>query len=143
MINDVQNKAIENILFNCGNLNENDRVLILCDSSTRDIAEAFTSLALRVNPATELLEIPALPNHGAEPSSNAKEAMCRSTLIFSLCRYSLAHSQARFDSANAGARFLSLPLYDWNLLNDECLRTDYAEHASRGAEIRRCVHQWA
>ncbi|HQS58870.1 MAG: hypothetical protein B7Y56_12590 [Gallionellales bacterium 35-53-114] len=131
MINDVQNKAIENILFNCGNLNKNDRVLILCDSSTRDIAEAFASRALRVNPTTELLEIPALPNHGAEPSNNAKEAMCRSTLILSLCRYSLAHSQARFDSANAGARFLSLPLYDWNLLNDECLRTDYAEHASR------------
>lgn len=131
MVNDQQNKAIENILFNCGNLNLKDRVLILCDSSTRDIAEAFYIRALSANPATELMEIPVLSNHGAEPHSEATEAMCRSTLILSLCRYSLAHSQARLDSAHAGARFLSLPLYDWKLLGDECLRADYSAQAGR------------
>lgn len=131
MINGQRNKTIDNILFNCGNLNAKDRVLILCDSSTRQLAEAFYIRAQSTNPTTELMEIPALPNHGAEPTGDATEAMCRSTLILSLCRYSLAHSQARLDSAHAGARFLSLPLYDWSLLDDECLRTDYSAHAGR------------
>jgi leucyl aminopeptidase (aminopeptidase T) len=131
MINEQQHKAMENILFNCGSLNSSDRILILCDSSTRDIAEAFYIRSRSVNTSTELMEIPALPNHGAEPSNEAKEEMCRSTLILSLCRYSLAHSQARLDAALAGARFLSLPLYDWELLNDECLRADYSAQAGR------------
>jgi leucyl aminopeptidase (aminopeptidase T) len=131
MISDVQSKAVENILFNCGDLQSTDRVLILCNSSTRDLAEAFTSRARNVNPTTVLMEIPALPNHGAEPGEETKAAMCRATLILSLCRYSLAHSQARLDSAHAGARFLSLPLYDWDLLNDECLRIDYSAQAGR------------
>ena len=131
MISDQQNNAINNILFNCGNLNAQDRVLILCDSSTRLLAEAFTIRAQSTNPATELMEIPALPNHGAEPPGYAAEAMCRSTLILSLCRYSLAHSNARAEAAHTGARFLSLPLYDWKLLDDECLRIDYSAQAGR------------
>lgn len=131
MINDQQDNSINNLLFNCGNLNAQDRVLILCDSSTRPLAEAFALRAQGTNPATELMEIPALPNHGAEPPGYAAEAMCRSTLILSLCRFSLAHSQARLDAAHTGARFLSLPLYDWKLLDDDCLRIDYSAQAGR------------
>ena len=131
MMNNNQYKAIENIIFNCGGLSANDHALILCDVSTRQIADEFLKCAISVNPNVKLMEIPELPNHGAEPTDQAKEAMCRATLILSLCKYSLAHSRARIDSALAGARFLSLPLYDWNLLNDECLRIDYPAQAGR------------
>jgi hypothetical protein len=120
MINNDQYKALENIIFNCGGLNANDHVLILCDASTRQIADEFLKCAESVNPKAKLMEIPDLPNHGAEPVGFAKEAMCRATLILSLCSYSHAHSQARIDSTLSGARFLSLPLYDWNLLDQEC-----------------------
>lgn len=129
MITSNQYKAIENIIFNCGGLKANDSVLILCDASTRKIADEFLKCAISVNSKVKLMEIPDLPNHGAEPVGYAKEAMCRANLILSLCRYSLAHSQARVDSSLAGARFLSLPLYDWFLLEDECLRIDYSAQA--------------
>lgn len=131
MITNNQNKAIENIIFNCGGLKQDDHVLIICDTSTREIADAFLSCAISVNPNVKLMEIPDLPNHGAEPVGYAKEAMCRASLILSLCRYSLAHSRARLDSSLMGARFLSLPLYDWSLLEDECLRIDYSAQAAR------------
>ena len=131
MINDNQKKSIENVLLNCGGLSVTDDVLILCDASTRQIADEFLNGAVSVNPKAQLMEIPDLPHHGAEPIGYAKEAMCRSTLILSLCRYSLAHSQARLDSALSGARFLSLPLYDWNLLDEECLRIDFSAQSGR------------
>jgi len=131
MINDNQKTSIENVLFNCGGLNASDDLLILCDGTTRQIADEFLNCAVSVNPKAKLMEIPNLPNHGAEPIGYAKEAMCCSTLILSLCRYSLAHSQARLDSALSGARFLSLPLYDWNLLDEECLRIDFSAQSGR------------
>ena len=130
-MNNNRYKAINNIIFNCGGLNIDDRVLILCDVSTRQIADEFIKCAISVNPNVKIMEIPGLLNHGSEPSDTAKEAMCRATLILSLCKYSLAHSRARIDSALAGARFLSLPLYDWDLLDDACLQIDYSAQAFR------------
>ena len=108
-----------------------DHVLILCNSDTRQIANEFFSCTALANPKVKLMEIPDLPNHGAEPIKSAKEAMCMATLIISLCKYSLAHSQARLDASSFGARFLSLPDYNWNLLEDECLRIDYLKEANR------------
>ena len=92
MINNDQYKSIENIIFNCGGLNANDHVLILCNGSTRQIADEFLKCALYVNQKVKLMEIPDLPNHGAEPVDFAKEAMCRSTLI---------HQWTRADSGSS------------------------------------------
>lgn len=131
MITSNQYKAIENIIFNCGGLKADDSVLILCDASTRSIADAFLNCVISFNPNVVLMEIPDLPNHGAEPVAYAKEAMCSASLILSLCKYSLAHSRARVESSHSGARFLSLPLYDWFLLEDECLRIDFSAQAGR------------
>src|SRR3990167_10430648 len=100
MINPLQKKAISTLLFHCGNLNIEDRALILCDSSTRPIAEAFVNVANEADHQIKLLEIPPLSNHGAEPPADAVDAMQASTLILSLCKYSLAHSKARINAAN-------------------------------------------
>ena len=119
-------KAIRNILLGCANLDANDRVLILCNASTRSIADAFYNCALEINSQTILMEIPDLGNHGAEPNQEARIAMCKATLVISLCLYSLAHSQARLESAREGGRFLSLPFYTWEMLDDESLRINYS-----------------
>jgi leucyl aminopeptidase (aminopeptidase T) len=131
MINEQQEIAIKNIIYECGGMTADDKVLILCDESTYSIASQFLRYAKINNNSATLIEIPNLLNHGAEPIYFAEEAMCRSTLIMSLCKFSLAHSMARVKSAKAGARFLSLPLYDWNLLDDECLRINFPLQADR------------
>lgn len=125
MMNDIQRKAINNLLFHCGNLSKEDSTLILCDAGTRSIAEAFVGVAHESDHRINLMEIPPLSNHGAEPPGYATDAMQSSTLILSLCQYSLAHSNARIKAAYYGARFLSLPLYDWKLLEDPSLHIDF------------------
>lgn len=131
MISKNQINAINNVAFKCGGLKHDDDVLILCDITTRQIANEFYKCIASTHSAVSLLEIPELPNHGAEPSVNAKVAMCSASLILCLCKYSLAHTRARLDAASAGARFLSLPLYDFSLLEDESLRIDYHAQSQR------------
>ncbi|HLB41803.1 MAG TPA: hypothetical protein VJN02_02930 [Gammaproteobacteria bacterium] len=128
-MNNIQKQAISRLLFHCGNLERKDRTLILCDVGTRSIAEAFVDVAHEANQIVELMELPPLSNHGAEPPANVAEAMQTSTLIFSLCQYSLAHSKARLKAAHTGARFLSLPLYHWKLLEDPSLHIDFKAQA--------------
>ena len=59
--------------------------------------------------------------------------MMISDLTISLCIYSLAHSRARLEAAARGGRFLSLPMYSWDLLEDEAICVDY--RALRGTVI--------
>ena len=128
-VNEVQKKSINNLLFHCGNLQPEDHALILCDPSTRCMAESFVAVAQEKNHYLKLMEISPLPNHGAEPPGEAAQAMQASTLILSLCQFSLAHSSARKTAASAGARFLSLPLYHWDLLEDPSVHIDFKSQA--------------
>lgn len=121
--------TIRHLLINCGSLAAHDRVLILCDPVTRGLAEVFRAEAATVALDAQLIEVPGLTRHGEEPTAAAAAAMCDATLILSLCRFSLAHSRARIDAGKAGARFLSMPDYDWALLQDPCLRVDFRAQA--------------
>ncbi|HEY1719616.1 MAG TPA: hypothetical protein VGG27_00095 [Magnetospirillaceae bacterium] len=126
---DEQLVTIRHLLTNCGSLAAHDRVLILCDPVTHDLAEAFRVQATAIAAHAQLIEITGQTRHGEEPSAAAAAAMCDASLIISLCRYSLAHSRARIEAGKAGARFLSMPDYDWGLLHDPCLRFDYRAQA--------------
>jgi leucyl aminopeptidase (aminopeptidase T) len=136
-VNLRQSDAIDRLLFHCGTLRPTDRVLILCDATTRDLADAFAGAARRATDGVRLMELPAVTQHGAEPPADAADAMRASTLILSLCRYSLAHSTARVDAGRSGARFLSLPLYDWELLEDPSLAVDFRAQASCVQQVAR------
>lgn len=127
----MQQNAISNLLFHCGQLSVKDSGLILCDPKTRSIADAFVKMGLQQKMNISLLEIPELSNHGAEPPEYAAEKMQASTLIVSLCGFSLAHSKARIRAAEKGARFLSLPLYTWSLLDDPCVHINFQSHAQQ------------
>lgn len=135
IMSSLQRNAIQNLLFHCGNLKKSEHALILCDSSTRQMAEAFSSIGTQANYDIKLMEIPPLSNHGAEPPQYAAMAMCKTSLILSLCQYSLAHSSARIEAGYAGARFLSLPLYNWELLTEPCLHIDFKSQASNVRKI--------
>ncbi len=129
-MNSMQIKAINHLLFHCGCLQLTDRLLILCDSQTHDLANAFYKVAMESGVDVVLLKIPLLSNHGDEPPDVALDAMQTASLIISLCYYSLAHSKARIDAGLAGARFLSLPLYEWRLLEDASLHVNFKSQYS-------------
>ena len=122
--------AIKYILEACCAIVPTDHVLILCDENTEDIATIFYKESCNFSKQVNLLKIPKMQSHGKEPNDMVVESMCSSTLIISICTYSLAHSQARMKSSNVGARFLSLPLYSWELLEDNCIFADYKSQSS-------------
>ncbi len=121
-------RVIEHLIKHCGNLNPKERLLILCDVSTQDIAEVFLTYAktLVSHPLqANLLVLPIAAFHGAEPDEIISAEMKKADLIMSLCKMSLAHSQARVEAGKCGARFLSMPLYTWELLDDPALSVDF------------------
>jgi len=142
----MQMQSIDHILNHCGCLKESESLVILCDHTTRDLAEAFRNQAVHTTPQVKLVEIPLAQSHGQEPPANAKELMFQAALIVCLCKYSLAHTKARLEAASQGARFLSLPFYSWDLLADPASGVDYR---SQAPAVRRvadaftkasCVH---
>ena len=122
--------AIQHLLLKCGNLRANEKLAILCDPTTRDIANSFFKTARNISDNVSLIEMPVFNRHGEEPTQEGLTAMLASDLIISLCKFSLAHSQARIEAGKKGARFLSMPLYSWELLNDPAVSCDYQAQSS-------------
>lgn len=127
-VTDQRRAAVGHLLGHCGAVRVDDRVLVLADDTTAELGEVFADEAAGLGSATMRL-VPGLERHGQEPPDTIAAEMAAATLIVSLCRFSLAHSRARVDAASAGARFLSMPLYDWDLLDDPCVLTDFRAQA--------------
>lgn len=138
--------AARHLLEHCGSLRPSDRLLILCDATTRELADFFLHEAVRVTPQAQLMEVPLAQAHGQNPPPDAAQAMLTADLVMSLCKFSLAHSKARLDAASRNVRFLSMPLYTWELMSDPALTVDYKAQArivrrvsdafTRGSDVR-------
>jgi len=122
-------QTVTHILQHCGSLISDEKVVIICDPSTKNIAEIFLQQASVITKNANLHEMPLAKTHGEEPLEEITSEMLSSNLIISLCKFSLAHSQARIDSGKNGARFLSLPLYDFELLSDPSVTFDFKSQA--------------
>lgn len=118
-------EAIKHLLSHCGNLKAEEKLCIICDTTTYDIADMFQSIASEMTPHVDFFELEPFKKHGDEPPVHVCESMLQSDLIISLCQFSLAHSQARIDAGKVNARFLSMPFYTRDLLNDEAVMIDF------------------
>lgn len=127
--------GVDEILRNCGRLKAGEKVAIVCDPTTRYIADAMTTRARELQAQVALIEVPELAYHGADPADEAAEAMKRADLAIGLTAKSMAHSQARRNACAAGARYLSLPDYNPDVLADSSLRADYETQAKIAAKI--------
>jgi leucyl aminopeptidase (aminopeptidase T) len=126
-------KVLSYIVRECGGVRAGERVLLICDAASRDLAQAMAKETSAVGAQVEVAEITGLDRHGAEPPAEVARRMQAADLSVSLCRFSLAHSRARRDSSVRG-RFLSLPQYDWALLREPALLVDYQAQAP---QVRR------
>ena len=114
------------ILVNvCAGLKPSESACILCDSKTREVAEAVRSECLEISSAVSLLEIPPLQVHGEKPPAGVDKQMYAANVIFCLTSMSLAHSDERKKATDNGSRFLSLPDYSLKLLAGSSLRFDF------------------
>ena len=144
--NDIDTDAVlSHILRQCGGVQADEHVLLICDPDSRSLAEAMSVRCAVLGARADIAQINGLARHGEEPPATVARSMLGADLIMSLCRFSLAHTTARLNSAKH-ARFLSLPQYDWAMLNEPAVMVDYQAQASnvrrfadtfdRGAEIR-------
>lgn len=116
---------IKHLLFNSGDLKENEKVLLLYDSMTKELAEAIGNEVKYVTDYIEKIKMPDAVNAGLEPKDDVKTLMLNSDLILCLTTKSLAHTKARQLSSLNGTRYLSLPDYDEEVLYGDALLCDY------------------
>lgn len=119
-------KNINIILNTCAGLLPNDKVLIISDDKTFEIAKYFYKNAKAItSDVTHIKEEYSSIPGAKEPSFNTSEQMLVSTLIISLLTSSIAHTNARANASKRGARFLSLAGYSFELLERDSIDTDY------------------
>lgn len=128
-------ESIKNILINAGNLKKDEKVLILYDASTLNIAKAFNDEVKKVTSAFNLIQIPSYTQHGMEPPNTVANEMLMVDLVICLTKYSLAHSKARLRANDLGIRFLSLPDYSIRILKNKALLVNFKKYLSSVKKI--------
>ena len=124
----------DHILFACGAIRAGERVALIADEETFEIAELFADRAEAAAATVVLCRMKAAGMHGAEPAPDIARAMLDADLIVGLTKMSLAHTRARMAATDKGARYLSMPDYSWDLLSDPSLRADFV---AAEPEVRR------
>lgn len=129
-----QQAGARHILQDCGRLSSGEAVAIICDPTTRLVADMLDQAARALGGIVNLVEIAPLSMHGQDPGPAAAAAMIQATLVLGVTAKSMAHTAARRNACLAGARYLSLPEYTLQLLADPSVTIDY-EKAGQRARI--------
>lgn len=117
--------AIRHLLLHCGNLVPGERVALIVDATTRNLAPGFAEATAASGAAFSCLEVPVADRHGQAPPSDVEAKAGQGDLILGLTKMSLAHTRARQNWCAQGSRYLSLPGYSADLLADPCITADY------------------
>jgi leucyl aminopeptidase (aminopeptidase T)/acyl carrier protein len=134
--------AILHILLHCGGLEKGERVAVIGDGKTAELAKEFAREAKRNGAGEITLEIGDIADiHGQEPNPAAAAAMLQADLVVGLTWMSLAHTNARLAAAERGARYLSLPQYDRAMLSHPAVMVDYRSLAGAPLLIARALKE--
>lgn len=121
-------KNINIILYKCGQLKNDEKLLIIYDETTKELAKLFYDIALQ-NLSSVISKSIMLSNMHGNLSINKEIEllMLNSDLIIGITKFSLAHTKARYNASKLGAKYLSLADYDIELLKRDCIDVDYEE----------------
>ena len=113
---------INHIVNYCGNLKQDEHVLIIYDSSTKHLLNFFTEEVEKLTFRYTIRKIPEQKMHGVEPPNSVGIEMQNSNLILALTKMSLAHTKARQVASSNGARYLSLAEYSTEILQSDAIK---------------------
>lgn len=116
----------ERLVRFCAGLRSHEKVYILANPATQDVARYVYQAALEVTEDCLLEMVPEADMHGASSPASVAEAMFNADVIFCLTRMSMAHSEARKAATDNGARYLSLPDYSLDQLASPALLFDFS-----------------
>ncbi len=87
---------------------KNEKVLIVADRTSMNLAKVFYSSAKKLA-KPEILKIPVGKIDGEEPPKYAADAMKKADVILLIAEKSLSHTNARKNATAAGVRIASMP----------------------------------
>lgn len=101
-------KTAEIIINKCLGIKKGEKVLIVSDETTFEIAEA---LFKKSSEKTETSQIRIKPTgqHGKEPDEIVAKAMKEADVVIAPTKYSLTHTKARKDASKKGTRVVTMP----------------------------------
>lgn len=88
---------------------QDEKVLLIFDKTTRDIATAFDLAAKELNLKITLHEIEPTGGHAMEPDDKTAQMMKKYPVVIAPTQYSLTHTKATINARKAGARVATLP----------------------------------
>ena len=103
-------KIAKNILIKNMNLKQNEKLVVVTDPPTMEVANMFFesafSLDFQVDPILVLMK--PRDFRGEEPSVLVSEAMMNSDVCLLITNYSISHTEARMKATERGARIASM-----------------------------------
>lgn len=122
--NKIRN-GIHALIHVCANLQSNERVYIISDLRTSQIAEFLFEEISKFSAFVSHDVVASAEMHGKEPPKEVAQKMLNADVIFGLTRMSMAHTNARHAASCNGARYLSLPDYSWEVLASPALTANF------------------
>lgn len=117
-------QACETLLYKCANSQPHDKVLIVTDPDSLEVALALWNTA-KVFPNRSLVMMPTQETHGQEPTDLVRAAMMEADIIYRVTKFSISNTQARRDACANGARDVNCADYNMRMLESGGLHGDF------------------
>jgi len=122
----TKNKAAEVLLTTCANCKTDERILIVTDPTSYQVAKIMWDTAKNYLNKT-LIMMNETSMHGQDPTEIVATAMKNSDVIFGCTKFSLFHSKARKAAVENGARFVNMVDYRIEMMENGGLYCDFEE----------------
>lgn len=117
--------GVKALLYNCADLNKNDRVYIISNPSTAQLGDYLFQYSQLEGVNVEHQVIEEFAMHGQEPAQDVSDKMFNATIVFCLTRMSMAHTRARLAANDNGVKYFSLPDYSEDVMKSEALQANF------------------
>lgn len=122
-----------------GGIKKGENALILCDSTTENLAEALASIVILNEAEPFILTMLPRKIHGEQLPEAVASIMKSVDLVIAPTKCNIAHTQARFDATKAGARIVVLPEANEDLLFKPAMFVDFQKLRPRIEKLARLL----
>ncbi|MEH7248095.1 aminopeptidase [Neobacillus niacini] len=120
-------EVAKSILKHNLNLKEAERVLLVTDAESYEIADVFFQAGTALRNETLLMKMETRSKSGEEPPLMVAEAMKMADVVLCITHHSLTHTKARKDASREGARVATMPGITMDMLQEGAITADYLE----------------
>lgn len=120
-------EVAKSILKNNLNIKDAERVLIVTDAESYEIADVFYQAGIDLRNETLLMKMETRSKSGEEPPQIVAEAMKMAEVVLCITHHSLTHTKARKDASREGARVATMPGITMDMLQEGAITADYLE----------------